>query len=1138
MSWNYVVTAHKPSSVKFSLTGNFTGPDDRNLIIGKNNQLEIWTMTEEGIDPKHDVPIYGRIATMTLFRPPGEDQDILLITTEKYKMIMLQYNAKASQPIETRSTGDISDMIGRETENGQIVVVDPVCRCVAMHLYEGILKILPLDFNKRNEQKQAFNIRLEELNIFDIKLLAPKRVNTDTNPVVAILYQDSKGARHVKSYQVNIAQKELVEGPFQQPNVDAGSNQLIPIPTPIGGLVILGEENIVYHDAVSSFHAIEVSRPINIRAYGQVDPDGTRWLLADYSGRLFILQLELDNKREKVTKLNLNELGETCIPSTVSYCDAGFVFVGSTHGDSQLIKIQENSEPKIEEVFSYTNLGPIGDLCVVDIEKTQMSHGTGTGQCQVVTCSGGYKDGSLRVIRNGIGIEPLSMIDLAGIKGLWPLRPRFDSPYEEFIVIGFIGQTYVLGFGEDEESLGHFNIEGFVTDLQTICCETVIGDAFVQVTEQSVRLVDSESFKLISEWKPPSESPRIFIASANPSQIVLSVGEGRLIYLQIKDRALHQIKQVKLEHEVSCIDIHPLSGETSTDIVAVGMWTEISVRILSLPTLEPVLVEKLGGEILPRSVLFVSFENINYLLCALGDGHLFTFKLDSSDGIPKLTDRKKVSLGTKPITLSSFMSKDQQNVFACSDRPAVIYSQNHKLLFSNVNLKDVNHMCRFNSESFPDSLALALEGTGQLMIGSIDEIQKLHIRTIPLKQQPRRICYQESTNTFGVVTTRMTDDEGESNESNHVLLVDGQTFETIHDFKLDVREEGLSIASCNLNQKDYIVVGTGYVLPEEDEPTKGRILLFEIRDNGIQRILSLVAEKDIRGCAMDLEPFNGKLLVAVGGKIQLYRYGGEDEDDQNKELVLEYICKGSRVTTLTLQSRGDFILAGDMMKSISLLNYKPLDGTIEEIARDYSYTWLSATEIIDDDHFLAADSCYNLFTAQKNNEAVTDELKRQLVQVGKYHLGDFVNKFAHGSLVMNISAPPSTDKDGDQQLSTIDQESRAPPTIIYGTVSGAIGVIAQLSHETYLFMEKVQTAMREVIGGIGGLKHEEYRAYKTERRAEECTNFLDGDLIERFVDLNAEQKEQVVEKMRKLGDENLTCDGVSKRIEDLASQLH
>ena len=40
------------------------------------------------------------------------------------------------------------------------------------------------------------------------------------------------------------------------------------------------------------------------------------------------------------------------------------------------------------------------------------------------------------------------------------------------------------------------------------------------------------------------------------------------------------------------------------------------------------------------------------------------------------------------------------------------------------------------------------------MIGSIDEIQKLHIRTVPLGETPLRISYQESSQTFGVISTR------------------------------------------------------------------------------------------------------------------------------------------------------------------------------------------------------------------------------------------------------------------------------------------------------------------------------------------------------------------------------------------------
>lgn len=60
-------------------------------------------------------------------------------------------------------------------------------------------------------------------------------------------------------------------------------------------------------------------------------------------------------------------------------------------------------------------------------------------------------------------------------------------------------------------------------------------------------------------------------------------------------------------------------------------------------------------------------------------------------------------------------------------------------------------MTSFNSSSFPDSLALAKEGA--MTIGSIDEIQKLHIRTVPLGEQPRRLAHQEASRSFVVLTS-------------------------------------------------------------------------------------------------------------------------------------------------------------------------------------------------------------------------------------------------------------------------------------------------------------------------------------------------------------------------------------------------
>ncbi|CAH2080608.1 unnamed protein product [Thlaspi arvense] len=97
--WNYVVTAHKPTNVTHSCVGNFTGPQELNLIIAKCTRIEIHLLTPQGLQPMLDVPIYGRIATLELFRPHGEAQDLLFIATERYKFCVLQWDPEAAEVI-------------------------------------------------------------------------------------------------------------------------------------------------------------------------------------------------------------------------------------------------------------------------------------------------------------------------------------------------------------------------------------------------------------------------------------------------------------------------------------------------------------------------------------------------------------------------------------------------------------------------------------------------------------------------------------------------------------------------------------------------------------------------------------------------------------------------------------------------------------------------------------------------------------------------------------------------------------------------------------------------------------------------------------------------------------------------------
>ena len=92
---------------------------------------------------------------------------------------------------------------------------------------------------------------------------------------------------------------------------------------------------------------------------------------------------------------------------------------------------------------------------------------------------------------------------------------------------------------------------------------------------------------------------------------------------------------------------------------------------------------------------------------------------------------------------------------------------------------------------------------------------------------------------------------------------------------------------------------------------------------------------------------------------------------------------------LYTKTRGDFVLVGDLVRSVTLLQYKTMEGSFEEIGRDYSPNWmtgnieigsiqseyhssfltylfLAAIEIIDDDTFLGAENANNIFVCSRD----------------------------------------------------------------------------------------------------------------------------------------------------------------------------
>lgn len=64
MSHHYIVSVQQPSTVTHCIKGHFLSPSSLDVIVAKVSKLEVYSVSESGLSPVYEVPIYGRIAAL------------------------------------------------------------------------------------------------------------------------------------------------------------------------------------------------------------------------------------------------------------------------------------------------------------------------------------------------------------------------------------------------------------------------------------------------------------------------------------------------------------------------------------------------------------------------------------------------------------------------------------------------------------------------------------------------------------------------------------------------------------------------------------------------------------------------------------------------------------------------------------------------------------------------------------------------------------------------------------------------------------------------------------------------------------------------------------------------------------------
>ena len=355
-------------------------------------------------------------------------------------------------------------------------------------------------------------------------------------------------------------------------------------------------------------------------------------------------------------------------------------------------------------------------------------------------------------------------------------------------------------------------------------------------------------------------------------------------------------------------------------------------------------------------------------------------------------------------------------------------------------------------------------------------------------------------------------------------------------------------STAPLEYRPFLVMGTAYAYPDEDEPSQGRVIVVECNhgasgnlksdseEDQMVRTVRQVVDLPFTGGIYSIAPFyGGNILVTCGSKTVvcqlassvvtpgdlLLNHVGTPHHGHLISLYVKSLVSNDKSLQKS-QEKKQLAIVGDLMRSISLVEYYPKHQVVEEVARDYNANYCTDVAMLTNNIYMGCEGFNNLFVLRYNPDAKYEQARCRLDTVGQYHLGEMANKMVGGSLIMpsnGSSGSTGATSNGNVALDKMSNESNRKVDIsigsqtLYGTVDGTIGSVLGLGGKTFAFLNALQRAMDAIVRPVGDLSRGNFRAWEQDQKRHGSSGFIDGDWIETFLDLNRPTMEKIVKIM-------------------------
>ncbi|KAI0158871.1 mono-functional DNA-alkylating methyl methanesulfonate N-term-domain-containing protein [Pestalotiopsis sp. NC0098] len=1143
----YVAPIHRPNSVRHAVRAQLFPGEDECLVMAKANRLEFWKVDPESntliqFDTK---VVFGAISMLQRVSPKDADLDLLFVGTDRFQYFSLGWKPETKALDTIQSWHDFNEEHMRDSQSQDKCITDPTGRYMVVLLYEGVLNVLRLGSRKNDK----FQIHWQDqCRITELFIKSATFLHVETGkPKVAFLYQTRTDIpdAHLVTYNLYSDEKNAQPSRFEGrdqvdkfPIQDPGAALLIPVGrgeldhkryiirnaaqarAQLGGFIVVGETRLLYYDDAAK-KTVEAALPEASIFVAWAEYDVSHYFVADDYGNMWLLEIVLDSGAV-VETLQMKKIGTSSRANVLVYMENDLLFLGSHYGDSQVFKIDAQNW-SLQQVQQIPNISPVLDFTIMDMGNRegddQTTNEYSSGQARIVTGSGVFKDGSLRSVRSGVGLEDIGILGaMDDIQAVFSIRAQ-SATKSNVLLVSLLLETRAFVFDPSGviEEVDAFN--GVSLRDQTLVALNLPNQRLLQVTSAAVHLIDLEDGFVVSSWKP-QDGDKISAASANETWVLLSVEGKNLISLNVKNELVEDQRNDPADNDqIACIHLPP----QYPNLGVVGFWKSGKVSIVDLQSLQPLYSESLRRKddttSIPRDLAMAQIVPPEIggptLFVAMEDGLVITFNVSPADF--SLSSRKSIVLGTRYARLQLLPLGDGiYNIFSTSEHPSLIYASEGRVIYSAVTADDATCVCPFDSEAFPESIVVATDR--ELKISMLDRERRTHVQSLPLGKSVRRVAYSRNEQAFALGCVSREVVHNEEIVTSSIRLVDEVIFDQIGQEFVLKSVSGPELVEAVIraelpdsygNRVERFIVGTSYCDNAHAAPrdvVQGRILVLGIDS---ERNLYQLNEHNLRGACRCLGTMGDHIVAGLAKTLAVYQYTELTSSTAKLNRLASY-----RPSTfpVDIDIEGNTIAVADVMKSTTLVEFTPPseDGAakLQEVARHHHATWATAVSHVEGTSWLQADANGNLVILSQNAEGATQEDKKRMEITSEMNLGEMVNKIRKVKVESSANAI-------------------IIPRAFLATVEGGIHLFGTIAPQYQDLLIRFQANLVSAVRSIGDIPFDAYRSFRNEqRKGTGPFRFIDGELIERFTDLDDEVQESVchglgpdVETMRNMVEE-------------------